>query len=1006
MFVRAIVWKEIREHRLQALLLVGMAAGVLFLLQTFEPDFSAETFRATLSAAFAWACGMVTGAILLANESESMTQLFLDHLPRSRRQLWWSKAFFGVMLTMVEAGALTAACVILRRGGGGSEPPPLILGMNLFGGLFGLSCGLFGSSLSGNVLSAIGWSVVALFGTLAYGVVLFFVLSFLGYSLGVVTRRSDAQITLLATIASLPMPMALSSWFYTGLDRKRAIVGGRGLMPRLGLSASGFGVRQMLWLSFKQGWTLQVFLAVGALIASILLTIEPLATWPAATLLIGLLAGVGVVGDEQFYGSFRLLAEQRLPLNRFWLIKIASRLAVAVLLAIAMILATWLGRELIRSFVTNGLPSNWQTEQWMRWVRQIGPVNFLIAPLIYGFAFGHLIGLFARKTFVAFAVGLVGALACLAAWTPSLVGGGLPAWQILAIPIGLVILARLSIWKWATDRLFSTPSLLLCAGAAALGVGFIGLAIGNRVWESPRVAPPFDVAEFEAGYPLRVENEIRAKLIEAGDAFQAQLRRHPQLFSDRLTPYSSNGAWNSSTRRDNLSTAIMTGWPKDEPELQQAVEAACAGEWLAILKKVAALPPSVIDDPRDLAISSLMIGERLRQMTPWVAGRALQLQAQGDQEGALNLISVLLSLARHAQSRSTLRSYYLGGRVEQTACQALENWSRDPKVTPALLERALQMLREHDASGRPYTDNVKAEYVYQRDFLAEITNPYTDRGGSDRDDWKRYLNVPANVAPWEKIRRDRLFNACFELTMQSATMTYPALLQRARSTESVGNLERLNFWVYQSLPLTRDNAGESLKLKLTRLLADAPLFQLVSLSNRGAEVMQFWHTCGLRAAEIRLALLVYQHRHGKPAETLAQLTPELLPSVPIDPYSERPFQYRLVTQEEWLPWKQPAFAGAEDWYVQDFAMTGAMGLVPPATPFGPAPAKFRPVSNLDESATYRRLKPGYGVIWSVGADGTDDGGISQSDTFEHPIRVIQNPRVGGGDMLFVVPRIK
>jgi hypothetical protein len=412
-----------------------------------------------------------------------------------------------------------------------------------------------------------------------------------------------------------------------------------------------------------------------------------------------------------------------------------------------------------------------------------------------------------------------------------------------------------------------------------------------------------------------------------------------------------------------------------------------------------------------LAISSLVIAERLQQMTPWVAGRALQLQAQGDQKGSLNLISVLLSLARHAQSRSTLRSYHIGGRVEQTAFQALENWSRDPQVTPALLERALQILRDHDASDPPYTDNVKAEYVFQRDSLAEVTNPYTDRGGFDRDDWKQYLNVPANVAPWEKTRRDRLFNACFELTMQSATMTYPALLERARSTDSAGNMDRFNFWAYQFLPLSRDNAGESLKLKLVPLLADAPLLQLVSLSNRGAEVMRFRHTCGLRAAEIRLALLLYQHRHGKPAETLAQLTPELLPSVPIDPYSERPFQYRLVNQEEWLQWKQPAFAGAEDWYVPDFATTGPMGMggmAPPAMPVGggAAPAKFRPVSGFDESATYRRLKPGYGVIWSVGADGTDDGGMIQSESIEHPIRVIHNPRAGVGDMLFVVPRIK
>src|SRR5262245_48057915 len=173
MFVRTIFWKELREHRVQAIILLALGIVILAgLLPLLDTDFRPDTFRVLLSACFAWACGMVTGAILLANESESMTQTFLDALPRRRSQVWWSKFAFGLVLTVCESLMLTAVCLLLRDRGPSSERPPEIVLLNLLGGLFGLSCGLLGSSLGRTVLAAIGWSVVALFGSaLAMGAI-------------------------------------------------------------------------------------------------------------------------------------------------------------------------------------------------------------------------------------------------------------------------------------------------------------------------------------------------------------------------------------------------------------------------------------------------------------------------------------------------------------------------------------------------------------------------------------------------------------------------------------------------------------------------------------------------------------------------------------------------------------------------------------------------------------------------------------------------------------------
>src|SRR5262249_32907617 len=140
----------------------------------------------------------------------------------------------------------------------------------------------------------------------------------------------------------------------------------------------------------------------------------------------------------------------------------------------------------------------WFREDGIDHIRQMGRVTALSVWLVYGFAFGHLAGMLARKTFNAFAIALTAAATCLAIWLPSLFGGGLPAWQVFAVPVGALVLARALVWKWATERLYGRRSLNTLGACAALGLVFIGLALGNRVWEVPKVPEPFDVAGFEA----------------------------------------------------------------------------------------------------------------------------------------------------------------------------------------------------------------------------------------------------------------------------------------------------------------------------------------------------------------------------------------------------------------------------------------------------------------------------------------------------------------------------
>jgi hypothetical protein len=57
----------------------------------------------------------------------------------------------------------------------------------------------------------------------------------------------------------------------------------------------------------------------------------------------------------------------------------------------------------------------------------------------------------------------------------------------------------------------------------------------------------------------------------------------------------------------------------------------------------------------------------------------------------------------------------------------------------------------------------------------------------------------------------------------------------------------------------------------------------------------------LRATEIRAAIAIYQKAHGTPPDSLDALCPDILPSVPIDPFSGKPMRYAR-TETGWKVW--------------------------------------------------------------------------------------------------------
>ena len=124
-------------------------------------------------------------------------------------------------------------------------------------------------------------------------------------------------------------------------------------------------------------------------------------------------------------------------------------------------------------------------------------------------------------------------------------------------------------------------------------------------------------------------------------------------------------------------------------------------------------------------------------------------------------------------------------------------------------------------------------------------------------------------------------------------------------------------------------------------------------SNRDREKR---HLCQLRGTSLQLALTLYQIEKGRPARMLDELVPNYLATVPVDPYSGKPFHYRISKGEQ------------------------------------------IPQQDANGEWKERKLVAGQGVVWSVGPDAVDNGGERSAwHSTDSSLSV-------GGDWLYLVPR--
>ncbi len=905
----ALLYKEYREQRAVWLVLALAGAGVLLgapLLYRPLTD-ALPAFQAIMGIAagvLAWTYGLVGGAMLLAGERETGTQTFLDTLPTRRLWLWFNKCLIGGVLLYVQL-ALLAAWVLLR---GYFPPGDALAGLLplLDAGMLGFGWGLLFSALAGNTLHAIG---LALLGQLFLLPVLFIeVIQTVGLRATLLDFSIVWEVTPLRTKGLCVFVVSLigSAVVYGGVDWQR-----RGLVRAglAGVSRSWSAWASLRWLAWRQTRGLALSMAVFSILAGLFLAGLHVFVWPIVTLIFGVVCGATVFTDEQG-SAYRFLGDQRFPLGRFWFVKVGTHLLVLCLAVVLLLVSA--GIEQLIVYLRE--PANLEVEpSWSRVFAStlvgpaIPPGPFLVLWPAFGFAAGVLCGLLFRRVMVALfaALGLGSILVVF--WVPALLLKGMHVWQPLGVPFVLLAGGWGLMRPWAANHLRSLATVRCLAWMSIATCVFVIFAQACRVWEIRDTAEPEDFRAFVASLPTPEENEAGRLIQRACERFQAN--GEAAVFP------------NEGLARDPFNDFVRS-------RLSLSVESR-GGEWLDFLINedwyrdiclAAAKPLGVVEDPRRLSqFTPLRTLNAARSAAFQLALHGLrQQQAKNNPMAFTVQLSIGLNLVRNLHNRAPSTAALFAQFIEAEQLEALKNWLEfldgPPVMQASVLARAADVLRRHERLLPPdYRDQRCADYLVA---LNSLSHPEDAFGHffprkSPSDVPEAALAFACWSLPWERTRQERLLRSYY--------------FGDGGSARAIVSRELLWAPPPPTSPLAILERGHSRRL------------------------------VRLRAAELIVALRRFQTETGRPAKRLEQLVPKYLRQMPEDPFSGRPFRYRL-SQGEVIRWRERDFAESR-----------------------PIPA-------------------GQGILWSVGEDKRDDDGKRQG------LRIgSDDPATPGEDLIYLVP---
>jgi hypothetical protein len=442
--------------------------------------------------------------------------------------------------------------------------------------------------------------------------------------------------------------------------------------------------------------------------------------------------------------------------------------------------------------------------------------------------------------------------------------------QVWLPPVVCLVLARLLVRPWGSNRLATRRPILTLAGGGAAVLLTLALGLGYRVLEVPsRADGEADVA-FIAALPILDANEVGRTMRSAGERYGRLAPGHAAQFDlqpgatrrhriDEKLDQIGVAGWNGDTSVATFLDAMYRdkGEPSDNlPWFTQAESAA---------NPPPHLPPGMYEDPRLVSGAQTAAAlEHARRMAAAVIARGLQRQAEGDPAEFVRSLKISLAIARNVRNNSVIAAVNIGNAAERHALLIpVEQWLANLDGRPDLLRAALDVVRANDPR-EPFdpTPHLLAERHMLRELMkapAQWMPDLLTPGGKARNEESVEADMVSFgwTVPWERERTRRLIGLGFEAAIA------PEYYRLLRGRPGRGFL-------------------------IGRFLNSSDLTE----HDRVLRVLR-------RVAAVRIAAQLHAVEKGVAPASLDELKP-YLGDVPADPYTDMPFRYRRADVSETL----------------------------------------------------------------------------------------------------------
>ena len=289
--------------------------------------------------------------------------------------------------------------------------------------------------------------------------------------------------------------------------------------------------------------------------------------------------------------------------------------------------------------------------------------------------------------------------------------------------------------------------------------------------------------------------------------------------------------------------------------------------------------------------TTLPVMDRIRWLMRLAKLEASRLEAEGDLEGAWGWYRAIFRCSRQIGHHGTAVERFAGIQMHALAARQLMRWAKDPRVTPALLRRALDAVIADDAETSPLSDTLKVEYLT---FLKTYDDPDLvrkclndeDTAGADHHPWfardpgvfgvsKAFLREPERSRRVTRLVYANLLSVC-DLPARSrppVVCSLPNLTGRGGTPTLLVNL----YAVDASMP------------ESARALPPAKILEWYQstlyarhLTPALINIMKAVDTERVTQANLVIALAnrLYEVERGKPPETFEELVGPYLKALP------------------------------------------------------------------------------------------------------------------------------